>query len=103
MVKIPLIERWIDQPYRPGIVLLGNGAQTIHPVAGQGLNLAVRGVSRLVDALAIGDPDTAVREAFMSWKPNRDLTRLASSSLETLFDRDLLSRKLLTSVGMALE
>ena len=102
VVKIPLIERWIDQPYRPGIVLLGNGAQTIHPVAGQGLNLALRGVSRLVDALAMGDPDTAVRKAFMSWKPNRDLTRLASSSLETLFDRDLLSRKLLTSVGMAL-
>ena len=101
-VKIPLIERWIDQPYRPGIVLLGNGAQTIHPVAGQGLNLALRGVSRLVDALAISDPDTAVRAAFMSWKPNRDLTRLASSSLEALFDRELLSRKLLTSIGMAL-
>lgn len=102
VVKIPLIERWIDQPYRPGIVLLGNGAQTIHPVAGQGLNLALRGVSRLVDALATGDPDTAVRAAFMSWKPNRDLTRLASSSLEALFDRGWLSRKLLTSIGMVL-
>tara|TARA_B100001093_G_scaffold454543_2_gene463965 strand:- start:2908 stop:4011 length:1104 start_codon:yes stop_codon:yes gene_type:complete len=101
-VQIPLIERWIDQPYRPGIVLIGNGAQTIHPVAGQGLNLALKGVSRLVDALATGEPDTAVRTAFVSWKPNRDLTRLASSSLEALFDRDLWPRKLLTSVGMAL-
>ena len=102
VVKIPLVERWIDQPYRPGIVLLGNGAQTIHPVAGQGLNLALRGVSRLVDALETGDPDTAVRAAFTSWKPNRDLTRLASSSLEALFDRGLVSRKLLTSMGMVL-
>jgi 2-octaprenyl-6-methoxyphenol hydroxylase len=102
VVKIPLIERWIDQPYRPGIVLLGNGAQTIHPVAGQGLNLALRGLSRLVDALAMSDPDTAVSAAFMSWKSNRDFTRLASSSLEALFDRELLSRKLLTSIGMAL-
>ena len=38
----------------------------------------------------------------MSWKPNRDLTPFGVIELETLFDRDLLSRKLLTSVGMAL-
>ena len=31
VVKIPLIERWIDQPYRPGIVLLGNGARDNPP------------------------------------------------------------------------
>ena len=98
---IPLIERWIDQPYRPGIVLIGNGAQTIHPVAGQGLNLALRGVMQITAELKQSDPDTAIRRAFANWKPNRDKTRLASSSLEALFDRDLLLRKILTSLGMA--
>ena len=97
---IPLIERWIDQPYRPGIVLIGNGAQTIHPVAGQGLNLALRGVMQITAELKQSDPDTAIRRAFVNWKPNRDKTRLASSSLEALFDRDALLRKILTSLGM---
>jgi hypothetical protein len=31
---------------------------------------------------------------------NRDATRLASSSLEALFDRELFPRKLFTSLGM---
>jgi len=100
-VLIPLVERWIDQPYRPGIVLIGNGAQTIHPVAGQGLNFALRGVMQLTAELKKSDPDTAVRTAFANWKPNRDKTRLASSSLEALFDRDVFPRKILTSLGMA--
>ena len=100
-VVIPLVERWIDQPYRPGVVLIGNGAQTIHPVAGQGLNLALRGVMQLTTELKTTEPDAAVRTAFAHWKPNRDKTRLASSSLEALFDRDVFPRKILTSLGMA--
>lgn len=98
---IPLVERWIDQPYRPGVVLIGNGAQTIHPVAGQGLNMALRGVTQIAAELKQSDPDTAVRTAFANWKPNRDKTRLASSSLEALFDGGVLPRKILTSLGMA--
>jgi 2-octaprenyl-6-methoxyphenol hydroxylase len=100
-VVIPLVERWVDQPYRPGVVLIGNGAQTIHPVAGQGLNLALRGLNLLVDALRTQDADEAVKTAFSQWRMNRDATRLASSGLEALFDRELLPRKLFTSLGMA--
>ena len=37
---------------RPGLVLLGNVAHTIHPVAGQGLNLALRDTEVLVDVLS---------------------------------------------------
>ncbi|GAB5499417.1 MAG: 2-octaprenyl-6-methoxyphenyl hydroxylase [Pseudohongiellaceae bacterium] len=37
---------------RPHLVLLGNVAHTLHPVAGQGLNLALRAVDDLVDAVA---------------------------------------------------
>jgi len=36
---------------RPSLVLLGNVAHTLHPVAGQGLNLALRAVDDLVAAL----------------------------------------------------
>lgn len=36
---------------RAGIVVLGNAAHTLHPVAGQGFNLSVRDVAALVEAL----------------------------------------------------
>lgn len=36
---------------RPGLVLLGNVAHTLHPVAGQGLNLALRDARSLVEEL----------------------------------------------------
>lgn len=37
---------------RPGLVLIGNVAHTLHPVAGQGFNLALRDVAVLVQVLA---------------------------------------------------
>jgi 2-octaprenyl-6-methoxyphenol hydroxylase len=36
----------------PRIVLLGNAAQSLHPVAGQGFNLALRDAAELAEALA---------------------------------------------------
>lgn len=35
---------------RPGVALVGNAAHALHPVAGQGFNLALRGLMALVDA-----------------------------------------------------
>ncbi|WP_279244055.1 2-octaprenyl-6-methoxyphenyl hydroxylase [Candidatus Litorirhabdus singularis] len=36
---------------RSGLVVIGNAAHALHPVAGQGFNLALRDVARLVDVL----------------------------------------------------
>ena len=101
-VQIPLIERWIDQPYRPGVLLLGNGAQTIHPVAGQGMNLALRGLAKLLDTLEQLPIDAAVQRAFSEWQADRNRTRFASSALEALFDVPAVWRRAGTAVGMAL-
>ncbi|WP_299234314.1 2-octaprenyl-6-methoxyphenyl hydroxylase [uncultured Halomonas sp.] len=55
---------------RPGLAVMGNAAHSLHPVAGQGFNLALRGVMDLVASLEAGlahghsAGDTEVLEAF---------------------------------------
>jgi 2-octaprenyl-6-methoxyphenol hydroxylase len=53
----PLALSVAAEQIRPGIVLLGNSAHTLHPVAGQGLNLALR------DARALAELIVAARKA----------------------------------------
>lgn len=45
----PLTLTTVDQPVRPGVALVGNAAHALHPVAGQGFNLALRGLMTLVE------------------------------------------------------
>lgn len=47
----PLSLSLAKEQIRPGLVLLGNVAHTIHPVGGQGLNLALRDTRALVSVL----------------------------------------------------
>ncbi|MEX2476392.1 2-octaprenyl-6-methoxyphenyl hydroxylase [Marinobacter sp.] len=56
----PLKLTTVDEPVRPGVALVGNAAHALHPVAGQGFNLALRGLMTLVEqfrlAVAQGVP-----------------------------------------------
>ena len=45
----PLGLHWMPQPIGPSTVYLGNAAQTLHPVMGQGFNLVLRDIITLVD------------------------------------------------------
>jgi len=49
----PLILKTVDESVRPGVVLVGNAAHTLHPVAGQGFNLALRGLMALVEQFRV--------------------------------------------------
>lgn len=51
-VAYPLSLAVAREQIRPGLVLLGNVAHTLHPVAGQGLNLALRDAQVLAELLA---------------------------------------------------
>ncbi len=48
----PLAMTLAKEQVRPGLVVLGNAAHAIHPVAGQGYNLAIRDTMALADNIA---------------------------------------------------
>jgi len=60
-------------------VRIGNAAQTLHPVAGQGLNLGLRDAAELVNLLrAGGDTDAALRR--LEWQRGPDRWALIATT-----------------------
>ncbi|MFA5631908.1 MAG: 2-octaprenyl-6-methoxyphenyl hydroxylase [Porticoccaceae bacterium] len=47
----PLRLLWAQEQVRTALAVIGNAAHLLHPVAGQGFNLALRDVARLADVL----------------------------------------------------
>ncbi|MEX2334746.1 MAG: FAD-dependent monooxygenase, partial [Pseudohongiella sp.] len=74
---------------RPGIVLLGNSAHTLHPVAGQGLNLALRDARALAGLIVTahkGDRSPGsmeVLQAFLAAQSGDQSKTIAFSDLTT--------------------
>lgn len=72
----PLSLSTAEEPVRPGLAVLGNAAHALHPVAGQGFNLALRGVMDLVAALerglaqGIGPGDASIMDDFERQRAN---------------------------------
>lgn len=58
-LKLTVSKKQVDARF----VLIGNAARTLHPVAGQGMNLALRDVFELVSQLSSGvETETALQE-----------------------------------------
>ncbi len=68
---------------RPGLVILGNAAHAIHPVAGQGYNLSIR------DTVALADNISVSLERKI---PVGDLGRLQDYWQQRLSDQNMTSR-----------
>lgn len=68
---------------------IGNAAQTLHPVAGQGLNLGLRDAYALVDALAQhGATPEALRDFAARRAGDRRLTIASTDTLARVFTAD---------------
>jgi 2-octaprenyl-6-methoxyphenol hydroxylase len=93
----------VGEPGAPGrIVRIGNAAQTLHPVAGQGLNLGLRDAFVLVQQLARGpDVDQALRRLEFKRAPDRWATIAATDFLARSFTWSLPGAGIARGVGLA--
>ena len=98
-------DRYIDRR----LVLVGDAAHAIHPIAGQGLNMGLRDVAALaevlVDARRLGlDPgDHAVLERYERWRRfDNVLLMIVTDALNRLFSNDIAPVRLARDIGLAL-
>lgn len=89
------------------IAIIGNAAQTLHPVAGQGFNLGIRDIAALLDIIADAQTggrdigEQAVLNRYAEWRRFDQLRTVHfTNSLALLFNAPLLGP--LRSLGMAL-
>jgi len=87
------------------LVLLGNAAHSLHPVAGQGFNLSLRDVAALAEVLASaggGDPgDPALLEQYLAWRLD-DQTRVLgfTDALVRLFTNPFVPLRIGRNAGL---
>lgn len=97
-------ERYVDTR----LVLVGDAAHGIHPIAGQGYNLGVRDIAALVEVLVdakrlgldVGGADTL--ERYAQWRRADNLSMVAATDLlNRLFSNDVAPLRLARDVGLA--
>jgi 2-octaprenyl-6-methoxyphenol hydroxylase len=103
----PLALSRADETVAGRIVLIGNAAQALHPVAGQGFNLGLRDAATLAEMLAagaragaLGNPD-ALLQKFAAWRDEdrRGVTRF-TDGLVKLFGNDTPGVGLVRNFGL---
>ncbi|MBI1905456.1 MAG: FAD-dependent monooxygenase [Rhodocyclales bacterium] len=102
--RYPLALRYRRTPVGPRTAWLGNAAQTLHPVAGQGFNLALRDVSTLATLIAEhpgdpGDPALLARYA-RGRKLDRYATMGFTDTLIRVFGSDVPLLRHLRGAGL---
>jgi 2-octaprenyl-6-methoxyphenol hydroxylase len=87
--SFPLGLNAVDTLVNGHIVAIGNAAQTLHPVAGQGLNLGLRDAHALADALSAEGPTPFALATFAQRRAlDRRMTIGATDTLARLFTVD---------------
>jgi 2-octaprenyl-6-methoxyphenol hydroxylase len=97
-----------DRYVETRLVLVGDAAHGIHPIAGQGYNLGVRDIAALVEVLVdakrlgldLGSADTL--ERYARWRRADNLTMVAATDLlNRLFSNDIKPIRLVRDLGLA--
>ena len=106
-LTFPLMLTQATETVRPRVVLIGNAAHTLHPIAGQGFNLGLRDVAVLaqvlVDALSdnkdFSAPETL--RAYSQWRKQDTRTTIAfTDGLTRLFSNNFLPLMVARNLGL---
>lgn len=93
-LRYPLGLRYRPSPTGERTVWLGNAAQTLHPVAGQGFNLALRDAWGLAETLLQHIDDPGHPDTLRAYTASRNLDRKSTirftDSLVRIFSNDLI-------------
>jgi 2-octaprenyl-6-methoxyphenol hydroxylase len=94
-----------DEAVAPRTVLIGNAAQSLHPVAGQGFNLALRDVAALAE-LVVGEGDPGAPQLLERFAQGRAADRRGvtrfTDGLIRMFGDSRAPVRLLRDVGLLL-
>lgn len=103
----PLSVQKVEELVRSRLVVMGNAAHTLHPVAGQGLNLALRGAFLLAQTLLTANERqtdigslTVLKKFAQSQAQDRDRVQWASHSLINLFGSESKAVTLGRNIGL---
>lgn len=106
-MSFPLIKSALSQQVIPHMVVIGNAAQTMHPVAGQGFNVGLRDAAALVEQLSHVEQakwgSEIVLEAYANTRL-RDTKRglFFTDFLVTTFSNDIVGLSGMRSLGLGL-
>ncbi|MEO7404388.1 MAG: FAD-dependent monooxygenase [Burkholderiales bacterium] len=91
-----VLRRWADS-VTAGIIAIGNAAQTLHPVAGQGLNLGLRDAEVLAARICASGAEALATDTFVRGY----LAARAPDRIATIAATDFLARAFTWSAGPA--
>ncbi len=93
----------------PGVALIGDAAHAVHPIAGQGLNLAFRDCAALAECLAecaregLPFDDPSALERYQRWRRfDATLSAAAFDTLNRVFSNDVALFRSAREVGLGL-
>jgi 2-octaprenyl-6-methoxyphenol hydroxylase len=85
---LPLLLKRARPTDGASVIVIGNASQTLHPVAGQGLNLGLRDANQLADAIRSSAPEALGNAAFIAaFNRRRRMDREATMRMTDLLAR----------------
>ncbi len=101
----PLLLRHRKQNISHRFAIVGNAAQTLHPIAGQGFNLGIRDVVSLAEEVIKQSDDVGRYQGLMRFSQRREADRnetiWLTSSLVNIFSNDLPAMRIGRNAALA--